>query len=324
MSVTAPPLLEIQDLRVSFPSPHGTVSAVRGVCIEIAPGEVVGVVGESGSGKSVTALSALDLVPRPGTVTDGRFIWRGEVLGEGGLRGLRGREISMIFQDPLSSLNPVVPVGRQISDVVRRHTGRSKTAAAARAEELLARCGLPDARRCAASYPFELSGGMAQRAMVAMALASEPALLIADEPTSALDVTVQAQVLDLLLEVRDSMGVAILLITHDLGVVAAVCDRVAVMYGGTVVESGKVREILARPRHPYTAGLLASSPRLDRPLSGFTRIAGAMVPAASAGCVFAGRCDRSTEGCIVDIPPLVVDGSTTVACWHPLNTKAKP
>ncbi len=260
-------LLSVQHLSTEFRTDDGVVPAVDDVTFDIRRGEVFAVVGESGSGKSVTAMSILGLVPSPpGQITGGQIMWKGHDLVQASpaeMRAIRGKEIAMIFQDPMSALNPVHTIGEQIGEVTRIHEGLRKGAARTRAIDVLSMVGIPQPERRVDDYPHEFSGGMRQRAMIAMAIACEPDLLIADEPTTALDVTVQAQVLDVLLEIKDRINSAIMLITHDLGVVAGTADRVMVMYAGTSVEFGTVDELFYHSRHPYTLGLLASLPRLD-------------------------------------------------------------
>lgn len=324
------PLLTVEDLRVEFTTRRGTVRAVRGLSYELAAGETLGIVGESGSGKSVAALAVLGLLPpRTARITSGSVRFRGqELVGlpEKRLRALRGTGMALIFQDPLSSLNPVLTIGRQITEQLQAHGKASGKAAARRAVELLDRVGIPDPDRRVKQYPHELSGGMRQRAMIAMALSCEPTLLIADEPTTALDVTIQAQILELLAELRASLGMAVLLITHDLGVVAGFADRVAVMYAGRVVEHGATAGLLAQPAHPYTAGLLASIPRLDRPRqAALTPIAGAPpdLGAELVGCPFRPRCPRALDTCTTIDPPLErVRGERLAACWAPVGAPA--
>ncbi|MGH8974024.1 MAG: ABC transporter ATP-binding protein [Acidimicrobiia bacterium] len=259
-------VLEVSDLNVSFNTPDGVVQAVRGVSFSVEEGEVLGIVGESGSGKSVSVLAAMGLLPRSARIT-GSIRYRGqELLGltEAELRGLRGGKLAMIFQDPMTSLNPVLTVGFQIAEAVETHRpGTKRDAALAKAAELLDLVGIPNARERARQYPHEYSGGMRQRAMIAMAIANDPDVLIADEPTTALDVTVQAQILEVLETVQDATHSAIVLITHDLGMVAGMADRVSVMYAGRVAETGSVFDVFGQPRHPYTLGLLGSLPRLD-------------------------------------------------------------
>ncbi|ADB51367.1 ABC transporter ATP-binding protein [Conexibacter woesei] len=331
------PLLSVRDLHVEFRTRRGTVRAVRGLSYDVCQGEAVGLVGESGSGKSVSALAVLGLLPRrTARIAAGSIRLRGDELvglGEKRLRALRGAVVSLIFQDPLSSLNPVLTIGRQITEQLEAHGRAEGAAARARAVELLEQVGIPDAPRRVDQHPHELSGGMRQRAMIAMALSCEPALLIADEPTTALDVTIQAQILELLAELRETLGMSLLLITHDLGVVAGFTDRVAVMYAGRIVEQGPTEPLLARPAHPYAQGLLASIPRLDRPRQAqLTPIPG--VPpnlgAEIAGCPFRPRCAHAVERCAAADPPLEPledagwDPARSVACWRPRREDPAP
>ena len=300
---TRGPLLAVDDLRVEFAG-RRVVHAVRGLSYTIAPGETLGLVGESGSGKSVSALALLGLLPkRVGRITAGSVRFEGrELVGlpEDQLRQVRGARIAMIFQDPLSSLNPVLTVGRQITEGLETHRGLNHTAASKRAVELLDMVGIPAPRRRVHDYPHQFSGGMRQRAMIAMALACEPALLIADEPTTALDVTIRAQILDLLGRLRADLNMAVLMITHDLGVVAGFADRLAVMYAGRIVETGQTEDVLARPEHPYTVGLLQSLPRLDRPRQAELNPIGGAPPDLArqiVGCPFAPRCAWRLDLC---------------------------
>ncbi|MDX1673560.1 MAG: ABC transporter ATP-binding protein [Longimicrobiales bacterium] len=313
-------LLEVDGLRTWFHTDAGVARAVDGVSLRVDRGEVVGVVGESGSGKSVTALSIMGLVPDPGRVETGRVVLAGRELtslSQKELREVRGNDIAMIFQEPMTSLNPVYPVGYQIAESLRVHRGTKKDAAHARAVELLDRVGIPDPGRRSSEYPHQLSGGMRQRVMIAMALANEPALLIADEPTTALDVTIQAQILELLLRLRTELGMAVLLITHDLGVVAETCDRVVVMYGGQVVEEGPVEAVFDDPAHPYTRGLLAAVPRPDARGRDLAVIPGT-VPSPTEwpdGCRFRPRCPWAWDRC-ERLPELLAarDGQRA-RCW---------
>ncbi len=293
-------LLSVRDLQTQFTTDDGTVRAVDGVSFDIHRGEVFGVVGESGSGKSITAMSILGLVPSPpGKIVGGEVLWKGTDLVQAApetMRAIRGKEIAMIFQDPMSALNPVHTVGRQIAEVVRIHEDVTKRQARARAIEVLDMVGIPQPTRRVDDYPHEFSGGMRQRAMIAMAIACEPDLLIADEPTTALDVTVQAQVLDVLLEIKDRINSAIMLITHDLGVVAGIVDHVMVMYAGQSIEFGTVDEIFYRSRHPYTMGLLASVPRLDALDRELLRPIAGQPPSLlrrPSGCAFHPRCPHA-------------------------------
>jgi len=314
------PLLAVHDLRVEFAGRGRVVRAVRGLSYDISPGETVGLVGESGSGKSVSALSLLGLLPkRVGRVTAGSAVFQGEDLlhlPEDRLRKIRGARIAMIFQDPLSSLNPVLTIGRQITEAIETHRGVSARDAKKRAVELLELVGIPGPASRINDYPHQFSGGMRQRAMIAMALSCEPSLLIADEPTTALDVTIQAQILELLRRLRTELGMAVLLITHDLGVVAGFADRLAVMYAGRLVELGPTETVLADPAHPYTIGLLRSLPRLDRPRqAALTPIEGSPPDLASnlEGCPFAPRCAWRLDRCWTDDPPLVLAGGERLA-----------
>ena len=316
-------LLSVRDLRTWFHTDQGVARAVDGVSFDVREGETLGIVGESGCGKTVTSLSILGLLPRPPAVIEGgsSIRFRGEELvgaREKRLRALRGNEISMIFQEPMSSLNPVYAVGDQISEALRLHRGMSRKEARAESVRLLAEVGIPEPERRVDEYPHQLSGGMRQRVMIAMALSCEPELLIADEPTTALDVTIQAQILELLASLRARHGMAVLLITHDLGVVAEVCDRVVVMYAGQVVETGDVHEIFADPKHPYTRGLLESLPSVDNPGQRLKSIPGT-VPNPIAwpeGCRFMARCPLAGEGC--ERPQDLVDAGAgrLVRCWR--------
>jgi peptide/nickel transport system ATP-binding protein len=309
------PLLAIEDLQTHFFTRDGVVRAVDGVSYAVEAGETLAVVGESGCGKSVTALSILRLVPSPpGRVVGGAIRFEGVDLvqiGEGEMRRIRGNQISMIFQEPMTSLNPVLTVSRQITETLILHQGLTARAAAARAIEMLRLVRIPEPERRARQYPHELSGGMRQRVMIAMALACHPKLLIADEPTTALDVTIQAQILDLMRELKSEIGAAIILITHDLGVVAEMAQRVVVMYAGRKVEEAPVGDLFGRPQHPYTLGLLASVPRLGATLGRAEPPRLAEIPGTVpslrdpiVGCAFAPRCAYATERCSREAPPL--------------------
>ena len=298
-------LLRIDGLHVGF----GENEVVRGVDLRIAPGEVVGLVGESGSGKSMTALAVMRLLPPGGAVTSGRILFRGQDLRERSiseLNRLRGSQIGMIFQDPLTALNPALSIGRQLTDAIRTHQKLGRRAAMARAEELLALVGIPYPRQRLLAFPHELSGGMRQRVMIALAVSCNPSLLIADEPTTALDVTVQAQVMDLLDRIRSEFGIAILFISHNLELVAEISTRVTVMYAGRVVESGDVRALFASPRHPYTRQLLRCIPRLDASRGAMPTIPGLppKIGALLPGCPFAPRCDLAEPRCSTQEPPI--------------------
>jgi peptide/nickel transport system ATP-binding protein len=325
MNAAGKPLLEVEGLKTWFYTRDGVVRAVDGVSFDVQPGETVAMVGESGCGKSVTSLSILRLIASPpGRTIAGRITFEGRdllALPEEEMRKVRGNEISMIFQEPMTSLNPVLTIGRQIAETLTVHRGLSRGDAMARAVEMLKLVNIPEPESRTDQYPHQLSGGMRQRVMIAMALACGPKLLIADEPTTALDVTIQAQILDLMRELKARTGAAILLITHDLGVVAEMAQRVFVMYAGRKVEEAPVAELFARPRHPYTRGLLASIPRLGAAAARkrLAEIPG-VVPSlreAIPGCVFAPRCAYATERCRREYPPLErkADGHF-VACWE--------
>jgi len=315
-------VLDVADLRVGFPTVEGRVSAVRGVNLSVEPGRVLGVVGESGSGKTVTMLATLGLLPGSAEVT-GSVRYKGrELLGlaPSELRKVRGSGIAMIFQDPRTSLNPVHTIGHQIVEGIRiHHPEVSRKDAAKRAVELLGLVGIPQPDRRARDYPHQFSGGMCQRAMIAMAVANDPDVLVADEPTTALDVTIQAQILDLLRDIRQEKGVAIVLISHDLGVVAGLADEVAVMYAGRVVERGKVDDVYAQARHPYTRGLLASIPRLTDTNRGPLVSIGGGAPSLlhlPDGCAFHPRCAHERPNCRVDDPRLRPIGRVDAACHY--------
>jgi peptide/nickel transport system ATP-binding protein len=303
-------LLTVKDLKVSFNTEDGVVHAVEGVSYEVEPGKTLGIVGESGSGKTVGTLTIMGLTRAANTQISGQAIFDGEDLlsaSEQHMRAIRGDEIAMIFQDPLSSLHPFFTIGAQLVEAIQVHNKVSKAAARTRSAELLTMVGLSDARDRLSSYPHEFSGGMRQRVMIAMALANEPRLLIADEPTTALDVTVQAQILELIAELQAETGTAMIIITHDLGVVAEVADEIAVMYAGRIVEQASAAELFANPQHPYTRGLLASIPRLDRDRSsGLDPIAGRppSLIAPPSGCAFHPRCPRAFDRCPAELPPL--------------------
>jgi peptide/nickel transport system ATP-binding protein len=322
-------ILEVRDLATQFDTLDGVVRAVDGLSFDLARGETLGIVGESGCGKSVTALSILRLIPpETGRIAAGSIRFEGQELtqlSEEAMKSLRGHRISMIFQEPMTSLNPVLTVGTQIGENVVRHMGVSKRAARERAREMLELVRIGDAGRRLDEYPHQLSGGMRQRVMIAMALSCDPQVLIADEPTTALDVTIQAQILDLMLDLKEKTGTAIVLITHDLGVVAETTQRVVVMYAGRKVEEAPVEALFDNPLHPYTRGLMRAIPRLDVDAEeGGTRprlqeIPG-MVPSLIrpiAGCPFAARCELATDRCRTQPPPVVdVGGGHTAACWE--------
>ncbi len=319
----APPdLLRVRGLTTRFSTQDGPVHAVEDVSFSLRPGEVLGLVGESGCGKSVTGLSIMRLVPDPpGRIVSGSIMFKGEdllELNDDEMRQIRGNQIAMIFQDPMTAFNPVLTIGRQIAEVLELHEGLRPAAALARAVELLRMVGIPSAERRVRDYPHQYSGGMRQRAMIAMALACKPQLVIADEPTTGLDVTIQAQILDLLRALQRETGTAIILITHDMGVVAGMCDRAIVMYGGRVVEEANVYDLFGDPRHPYAIALLGSVPRMDRHGERLTPIVG-MPPdliAPGVGCSFAPRCPFMHETCLTNTPRLFTVGEGhTVACW---------
>ncbi len=315
------PLLEVHGLQTHFFGAGRVVRAVDGVDIRIGKSETVGIVGESGCGKSVTALSILRLVPwPPGKIVGGAVLFEGEDLlqkAEKEMRRIRGRKISMIFQEPRTSMNPVFRIGQQMAEVIRLHQGLSNRAARGRAVAMLEKARIADADRVINFYPHELSGGMLQRVMIAMQLSCNPALLLADEPTTALDVTIQAQILMLLKELQQQLHTAIMFITHDLGVVAQVCDRVMVMYGGTIVESAATQALFERPFHPYTAGLLGAVPRLDETRAEFAIIPGDVgdLSIEAESCKFATRCAHATTRCGAERPALIeVEPEHFVAC----------
>jgi peptide/nickel transport system ATP-binding protein len=314
-------LLEIERLVVHFTTRHGVVQGVRGVNLKVAHGETLGIVGESGSGKSVTVQSVMGLIHVPGEIVDGDIRWKGRsLLGPGGrtyLEKVRGREIAMIFQDPMTSLDPLFSIGTQISEVLRHHLGMGRKQARQRARELLEVVDISAPEKRLDQFPHELSGGMRQRVMIAMALACEPQLLIADEPTTALDVTIQAQILELLSGLQNRLKLSVILITHDLGVIAQMCHRVAVMYAGKVVELGLAEDIFDRPAHPYTQGLLRATPRPDELADRMTAIDG-MPPnliAPPSGCAFAARCNCAQDCCCLAPEMISYDEDRMVSCW---------
>ena len=315
------PLLEVEDLRVAFRSEGRSLAAVDGVSFRLAPGETLGIVGESGSGKSLTALAILGLLPTGGVDTSGRISFDGrrlDGLSEAGMQRLRGNAMSMIFQEPATALNPVFTVGEQIAEVYRQHRNVSPREAMERALEMLKLVGIPSPERRLRDYPHQMSGGMRQRVMISIALACEPRLLIADEPTTALDVTIQAQVLDLLRELKARLGLSVILITHSLGVVAEFVDRVAVMYAGRIVEEAPTAELFAQPLHPYTKALLASIPPIDEEIATLQSIPGTVPPLGDmpVGCRFHPRCPAATNVCRLSPPLLLpVQPDHRVACF---------
>ncbi len=315
-------LLEIKDEKLSFFTPAGEVKALNGVSFSMNEGEVLGIVGESGSGKSVTAYSIMGLTAYPGKLIGGTIYFNGhqiEKMSEKEMRKIRGNEVSIIFQDPMTSLNPVYTIGNQITEVIRLHTGKSKKEAYDRAKELLELVGINEPAKRLKQYPHELSGGMRQRVMIAIALACEPKLLIADEPTTALDVTIQAQILELMQELRQKLGMSIIMITHDLGVVASMCERIAVMYAGHIVEYGTADEIFYEPKHEYTKGLINSIPKLSaQEIERLVPIEGQPVDLLNppAGCPFAPRCANCMKICLREMPPKTELSDTHYShCW---------
>ena len=313
-------LLDVKKLKTIFQEREKKITVVDGVSFYVGQGETVAIVGESGSGKSITALSILNCISHPGKVKSGDVIFQGENLFEKSkkeMRNIRGNEISMIFQEPMTSLNPVYTVGRQLSEVFEIHQGLRRKEGIKKAVELLKLVGIPSPEERARQYPHQMSGGMRQRVMIAMALACRPKLLIADEPTTALDVTVQAQILELMKDLKRESGTSVLMITHDLGVVAEMADRVVVMYAGKVVESAEVREIFKEPRHPYTMGLLSSMPSLSHKGGRLNTIEGSVPKPTELpeGCRFSPRCRFAREICKKNQPPLKEIGERMLSCW---------
>ncbi|WP_019636246.1 ABC transporter ATP-binding protein [Paenibacillus fonticola] len=327
------PILQVKDLHVSFQVKGGEVKAVRGMNFEIGKGETVAIVGESGSGKSVTAQTVMRLIPSPPSIIkQGEILFQGQDLlkkSNKEMEAIRGKDIGMIFQDPMTSLNPTIKIGKQITEVLIKHQNMSAAEAKTEAIEMLKLVGIKNAEARFNQYPHEFSGGMRQRAMIAIALACRPALLIADEPTTALDVTIQAQIMDLMKEMQQRLGTSIILITHDLGVVAGTCDRVIVMYAGEVVETGTKWEIFKNPQHPYTKGLLRSMPRLDQkknePLIPIIGTPPDLIK-PPLGCPFAARCDQAMKICErIDPEATVFSDTHTARCWdlHPMAKEAQ-
>jgi peptide/nickel transport system ATP-binding protein len=313
-------LLQVQNLVVEFPTRHGTLRALDDVSFDIAPGEILGVVGESGAGKSLTGAAIIGLLEPPGRVAGGRILLDGrriDDLPHEQMRRIRGRQIGAIFQDPLTSLNPLYSVGRQLVETLQTHLPVNAAEARARAIELLRDTGIPAPEQRIDHYPHQFSGGMRQRVVIALALAAEPRLIVADEPTTALDVSIQAQIIALLKKICRERGAAVMLITHDMGVIAETCDRVAVMYAGRVAEIGPVHEVIHRPAHPYTAGLMACIPDMEGGRERLNQIDGAMprLNAIPTGCAFHPRCERSHARCLQERPELLDAGATRAACW---------
>ncbi len=315
-------LLDIKNLRLSFFTPAGEVKAINDISLQMNEGDVLGIVGESGSGKSVTAYSIMGLVPFPGRIIDGTIDFNGHRINdmtEAELRQIRGNEVSIIFQDPMTSLNPVYTIGNQIREVILLHTDMNKEQANKRALELLTLVGINEPEKRLKQYPHELSGGMRQRVMIAIALACEPKLLIADEPTTALDVTIQAQIMELMMELKEKINMSIIMITHDLGIVANMCEKIVVMYGGKIVEAGTSDEIFYNPKHEYTKGLLRSIPKINaKKHEKLIPIEGTPVDMLNppAGCPFAPRCDKCMKICLREMPEFTqVSESHKCACW---------
>ena len=328
MTKVAEYLVDIKNEHLSFFTPAGEVKALNDVSISLKEGEVLGIVGESGSGKSVTAYSLMGLTAHPGKLISGSLAFNGhqiDKMSEREMRKIRGNEISIIFQDPMTSLNPVYTVGNQIEEVVLLHTDKTRKQAHERARELLELVGINEPEKRLRQYPHELSGGMRQRIMIAIALACEPKLLIADEPTTALDVTIQAQILELMIELKEKLGMAIIMITHDLGIVANLCEKIAVMYAGKIVEYGTAEDIFYHPKHQYTKGLIRSIPRLDtREHERLVPIEGTPVDMLNPpkGCPFAPRCEECMKICLREMPPVTTFSETHYTqCW--LNQKAE-
>jgi oligopeptide transport system ATP-binding protein len=323
VAVERKPLLEVKNLKTWFYTPDGIVKAVNGVSFTLNEGEALGLVGESGCGKSVSAMSLMRLIPTPpGRIVEGEVNFDGKdliKLNDEGIRRIRGNDIAMIFQDPMTSLNPVLTIGRQIGEALELHKGMNGDQARKRTIELLELVGIPSARSRHDDYPHQFSGGMRQRVMIAMALSCDPKLLIADEPTTALDVTIQAQILDLIMQLRRELGMAVILITHDLGVVAGVADKINVMYAGYIVESAPADEVFAKPRHPYTLGLLRSIPRIDEPRKEKLIPIEGLPPDlidAPVGCPFVPRCTYKVDRCVEENPSLEpVEPGHSIACW---------
>ncbi|WP_245667729.1 ABC transporter ATP-binding protein [Neptunicoccus sediminis] len=319
-SINATPALDVQGLSVEFPTRRGVLTAIDDVSMQIAPGEILGVVGESGAGKSITGLAVLGLLEHPGRIAQGAIHVGGrrvDTLSEAELTKVRGREMGAIFQDPLTALNPLFTVGKQLVETIRLHTPLSKAQAEERALELLRSVGIPAPEERLRQYPHQFSGGMRQRVVIALALAAGPRLIIADEPTTALDVSIQAQITALLRKLCDETGVGIMLVTHDMGVIAETADRVCVMYSGRVVESGPVSDVIHNPQHPYTKGLMAAIPSLHDRVEVLSQIDGSMprLNARPSGCAFHPRCPYAGAKCAAQKPPLQQVGSTRAACW---------
>jgi len=320
-------LLSVQDLHTTFKTDSGSVSAVNGVSYNLNPGEILGIVGESGSGKSVSAYSIMQILADNGKITGGKILFKGQDItkwNEKEMRAFRGKCCSIIFQDPMTSLNPVFTVGSQITEAIRLHTDKRGKEAKARAIEMLELVGINEPERRFKQYPFELSGGMRQRIMIAMALACEPDILIADEPTTALDVTIQAQILEQIQEIQKKMGMAMILVTHDLGVIADLCDNIVVMYGGRICERGTAEEIFYNPKHGYTKGLLRSIPNGSGEKTRLEPILGTPINMLNLpeGCAFCARCENAMKICLTEQPEeLWINENHTAACWMNLKNE---
>ena len=320
-------LLQVNDLVVEFPGRRGTLRALDGVSFDIAPGEILGVVGESGAGKSLTGASIIGLLEPPGRIAAGEIRLNGERidnLPHEQMRKIRGRRIGAIFQDPLTSLNPLYSIGRQLEETITTHLPLTRQEARQRAIELLRDTGIPAPEQRIDHYPHQFSGGMRQRVVIALALAAEPQLIVADEPTTALDVSIQAQIISLLKTVCKQRQAAVMLVTHDMGVIAETCDRVAVMYAGRIAEIGPVHEVINRPAHPYTAGLMACIPDMSADRDRLHQIDGAMprLGAIPGGCAYNPRCERVADRCRAERPELRATGATRAACWFPIDNDA--
>jgi peptide/nickel transport system ATP-binding protein len=318
--MTAAPLLEVKNLRVEFPSRRGTLLALDDISFSIAPGEILGVVGESGAGKSLTGAAIIGLLEPPGRIAGGQVLLAGQRIDNlpyEAMRKIRGRQVGAIFQDPLTSLNPLYTIGRQLVETIRTHLPVSEEQARARAIKLLQETGIPAAEQRIDQYPHQFSGGMRQRVVIALALAAEPKLIVADEPTTALDVSIQAQIIFLLKRLCKEHGAAVMLVTHDMGVIAETCDRVAVMYAGRIAEVGPVADVIHRPSHPYTVGLMGSIPAMDEERERLAQIDGAMprLNAIPKGCAFNPRCPKVFDRCKSERPELMDAGATRAACW---------
>ena len=314
------PLLEVKNLRVEFPTRHGTLLALDDISFTIAPGEILGVVGESGAGKSLTGAAIIGLLEPPGRIAAGQVLLDGrriDQLDADAMRKVRGKQIGAVFQDPLTSLNPLYTVGRQLVETIQTHLPLNAAQARERAIDLLRQTGIPAPEARIDQYPHQFSGGMRQRVVIALALAAEPRLIVADEPTTALDVSIQAQIIALLKHLAREKGAAVMLVTHDMGVIAETCDRVAVMYAGRIAELGPVHEVIHAPAHPYSRGLMGSIPAMDEDRERLLQIDGAMprLNAIPRGCAFNPRCPQVFERCRVERPELMPAGRTQAACW---------